>query len=166
MRRRVLIAAIFLLAGAVVNVAVGWGMAASVNLVMSKRISERISKRQVSSIKRQVSRTDDGSPVVLAKYLVATVGWPLNCGSYEFSFSMPAASPGGGSSWPNALPLRPLWPGFAVNTLFYAAILWLIIPGPFALRRLIRRRRGLCPACGYDLRHAEHQACPECGVTA
>ncbi len=64
------------------------------------------------------------------------------------------------------LPLRPIRPGFAVNTLFYAALLWLVIPGPFALRRLIRRRRGLCPACGYDLRHGEHEACPECGVTA
>ncbi len=67
------------------------------------------------------------------------------------------------------LPLRPLWPGFAVNAIFYAAILWLAIPGPFALRRLIRQRRrqrrGLCPACGYDLRHGEHEACPECGVT-
>ena len=37
-----------------------------------------------------------------------------------------------------ALPLRPIWPGFAVNTLFYAALLWLLIPGPFVLRRFIR----------------------------
>ncbi len=70
----------------------------------------------------------------------------------------------GAGHWP--LPVGPLWPGFAVNTLFYAAILWLIIPGPFALRRFIRRRRGLCPACGYDLRHGEHKACPECGLAA
>ncbi len=64
------------------------------------------------------------------------------------------------------LPLGIFWPGFGVNALFYAAILWLLILGPFALRRLIRQRRGLCPACGYDLRHGEHEACPECGVTA
>ena len=63
-----------------------------------------------------------------------------------------------------AIPLRPVWPGFAVNTIFYAAILWLLICGPFALRRLIRRRRGLCPACGYDMTHAEHESCPECGT--
>ena len=67
---------------------------------------------------------------------------------------------------PRLLPLSPIWPDFALNTLFYAAILWLLIPGPFALRRLIRQRRGLCPACGYDLRYGEHDACPECGVTA
>ena len=45
-------------------------------------------------------------------------------------------------------------------------VIWPLTLGPFALRRLIRRRRGLCLACGYDLRHTEHEACPECGVTA
>ena len=45
-------------------------------------------------------------------------------------------------SLPRTLPLRPIWPGFAVNTLFYAAVLWLLIPGPFALRRFIRRDAG------------------------
>ncbi len=69
----------------------------------------------------------------------------------------------GGSSF-RLLPLRPIWPGFAFNTLFYAALLWLLIPVPFALRRHIRRKRGLCVACGYDLRHANHDACPECGA--
>ena len=61
------------------------------------------------------------------------------------------------------VPLRPLWPGFAINTAFYAAILWLVIPGPFALRRHIRRKRGLCVACGYDLRGNLSAGCPECG---
>ncbi len=60
------------------------------------------------------------------------------------------------------LPLGPIWPGFAVNTLFYAAVLWLLIPGPFALRRLIRRQRGLCPKCGYPM--GESSVCTECGV--
>jgi len=64
------------------------------------------------------------------------------------------------------LPLQPLWPGFLVNTMFCAAILWLLIPGPFMLRRLIRIKRGRCPQCGYDLRGAIPGAgagCPECG---
>ena len=68
------------------------------------------------------------------------------------------------SLFPRALPLRPIWLGFTINTLFYAAVLWLLIPGPFALRRLIRRKRGFCPDCGYDLRHADHDTCPECGA--
>ncbi len=59
------------------------------------------------------------------------------------------------------MPLRPIWPGFAVNTLFYAATLWLLILGPFALRRLLRRRRGRCPACSYPM--GESAVCSECG---
>ncbi len=59
------------------------------------------------------------------------------------------------------LPILPIWPGFPINTLFYAAILWLLIPGPFALRRFIRRRRGLCPKCGYPL--GDSSVCTECG---
>ena len=43
------------------------------------------------------------------------------------------------------LPYLPIWPGFAINTLFYATLLWLPICGPFVLRRFLRVRRGLCP---------------------
>ena len=64
------------------------------------------------------------------------------------------------------MPLRPLWQGFTANTIFYAALFWLLIPGPFIFRRLIRRKRGLCVKCAYDLRGAEHEACPECGQKA
>ncbi len=60
-----------------------------------------------------------------------------------------------------AVPLNAAWPGFTVNTLFYAAVLWLLIPGPFALRRFIRVRRGLCPACAYPM--GESGVCTECG---
>ena len=27
----------------------------------------------------------------------------------------------------------------------------------------IRRKRGHCIKCGYDLNHAPHKGCPECG---
>ncbi|MCH8825222.1 MAG: hypothetical protein IH984_17135 [Planctomycetes bacterium] len=61
------------------------------------------------------------------------------------------------------LPYRPIWPGFAINTIFYATILWLLTLGPFTARRMIRRKRGLCIKCGYDLRGMDHDKCPECG---
>ena len=59
------------------------------------------------------------------------------------------------------LPFRPLLGGFALNTIFYAAILWLLIPGPFAFRRFLRLRRGLCPRCAYPI--GASAACTECG---
>lgn len=64
------------------------------------------------------------------------------------------------------IPLRPVVAGFALDTAFYAAAWWMLLAAPFALRRLIRRKRGLCAVCGYDLRGrgAKHERCPECGA--
>ena len=59
------------------------------------------------------------------------------------------------------LPRGFIWPGFALNTVFYAATLWLLICGPFALRRFLRVRRGLCPKCAYP--RGESAVCTECG---
>jgi len=64
-----------------------------------------------------------------------------------------------------ALPLRPIWPGFLLNTLLYAAICGLLFAAPLAARRGHRRRRGRCIRCGCDLRDRpdDAAACPECG---
>jgi hypothetical protein len=67
----------------------------------------------------------------------------------------------GGSTRKRMLPTEPIWPGFPINTIFYAAILWLLFFAPGALRRTIRRRRGLCPACAYPIGSSE--ICTECG---
>jgi hypothetical protein len=67
-----------------------------------------------------------------------------------------------GSYTPRSLPLRPIWPGFAINTMFYAGVLWMLFCGPFALRRMIRRRRGQCPACTYPI--GQSPVCTECGA--
>ena len=63
------------------------------------------------------------------------------------------------SSW------RERWTAIPYYALF---LLWAILPARTALgwRRLRKRvRRGLCPACGYDLR-ASPERCPECGTLA
>jgi hypothetical protein len=62
---------------------------------------------------------------------------------------------------PRALPTVPIWPGFAINTIFYAALLWVLLFAPGRVRRMIRRRRGLCPACAYPVGTSE--VCTECG---
>ena len=60
------------------------------------------------------------------------------------------------------LPLRPIWSGFIINTLFYAALVWLAVPGPLSLRWLLRARRGLCMKCAYPIGAGE--VCTECGA--
>nr|CAP48609.1 putative integron gene cassette protein [uncultured bacterium] len=55
------------------------------------------------------------------------------------------------------VPLLPIRPGFAVNTLFYAAVFWL----PFVVRRWLRARRGLCHRCAFPM--GESAVCTECG---
>jgi hypothetical protein len=65
-----------------------------------------------------------------------------------------------------ALPLWPLFPGFALDTAFYAAIALALWSAPPAIRRRVRLARGHCPACGYDLKGAPSKGgatCPECG---
>ena len=99
----------------------------------------------IRSLKWEATRSD-------GYLLVITGGWWIGESSLYERLSM---------IYSKRLPLIPIWPGFAVNTIFYGAIIWLLIPGPFALRRLIRRRRGLCPACGYPV--GESDVCSECG---
>jgi hypothetical protein len=60
-----------------------------------------------------------------------------------------------------ALPVSPLFPGFLLNTLFYAGLLGLPLLC-FPLRRIRRRAKGRCEECNYVL--AGLEACPECGA--
>jgi len=67
-----------------------------------------------------------------------------------------------------AIPARAVWPGFAVNTLFYAvvfAILWIAVRAGyvFVFRYWSRGRRGLCPRCAYPMGGSDK--CSECGKT-
>jgi hypothetical protein len=109
-------------------------------------------------------------------------GWPWRSlrseNWYEFHMDLKASKvteqsieqlgmPQWRTGWPTKsgfenLPLQPLWPGFAINTLFYAGVLWMLFAFPFALRQMIRRRRGLCAMCAYPIGSSE--VCTECGA--
>ena len=223
MRRRLLIIAAFLLAGAVVNVAVAWGCVAHVAKQMGfghvdperqlgfwppnttywdvelrtyggytlltsaawgltwpapkylhspyRPIKEWLPMwARCRKIHPDVSESYDGVLVENA------AGWPflavrsshrwrscLRSGTFQTDQLSGVLRP----SWLHrlhddvALPYLPIWPGFAINSGLYAAPLWLLICGPFALRRVIRRRRGLCPKCAYPV--GESAVCTECG---
>lgn len=98
-------------------------------------------------------------------------GWPAHSifgtrtfsgelrGAVEIWWKTPNQRP---LSMPRYLPTRPRWPGFAINTDFYASIFWLICGAPFALRRRLRARRGQCQQCGYPI--GVSPVCTECGA--
>ncbi len=62
---------------------------------------------------------------------------------------------------PRMIALRPVFLGFAINTIFYAGILWLLFAAPGFVRRRYRIKRGLCPSCAYPV--GESDLCTECG---
>ncbi len=213
MRRRLLIVVIFLLAGAVVNVAVAWGCCfaskgfgdgTKLGFAEIERIADDL--RLPSQLRAYESgyklpryiRWDGGFTVAsgfgsrLDNFRIhpqsdrfpvfgggrnkrVQAGWPaLALRGYQIIEVDQLWSPVMGNyrgpeyRWmhvlmvsvrrpPVLLPLRPNWPGFAVNTLFYAALLWL----PFVVWRWVRVRRGFCPKCAYPM--GESSVCSECG---
>ena len=220
MKRWLIIVVVFLLAGAVVNVAVAWGWAVLIRLsgpgsaspIVQAHLTElepdgswrfwsimRSKDRGVwcdYSYWDTRSKLPDGEIAYSTKlrpdelapswaslrtppdtdYAIRWVhayGWPVvsmwrDYGGgvdgymYELLHGLPVAflPPDGG--FPRAVPLSPIWPGFIINTLFYAAVLWLLIPGPFVLRRFIRMKRGRCVKCGYPM--GGSGVCSECGA--
>ncbi len=113
---------------------------------------------------------DDGRELWRGAYNRIAIGWPLrSVDDVVWKLGTDASPDFMRSKVPTdrrsrVFAFRPIWPGFAINTIFYAAILWMLTLGPFIVRRVIRRKRGRCIKCGYDLRGAEHTVCPECGV--
>jgi hypothetical protein len=75
------------------------------------------------------------------------------------TFWPPSASIGG-----EGYPLRPIWPGAILNTVFYGVIVFSLWCAWIALKRHRRRKRNLCVRCAYSLAGITTSACPECGA--
>ena len=65
------------------------------------------------------------------------------------------------------VPWRPLWPGFAVNSVVFGTgwlVLLCIFLGPGFFVQSHRAQIGRCVRCGYDLRDCGGVQCSECGT--
>lgn len=62
-----------------------------------------------------------------------------------------------------AVSLLPIWPGLIADSGLFGAGWFLLLFGPWMTRRMLRRRGGRCPACGYNLRGEFALGCSECG---
>ena len=188
MKRWLVRICVLLLLGAIVNVAVALTiMSWSGSHVFGFHVTQRLfSTAEAGQFLEQYAH-DDSLPIS-APSGVVTNGWNMRSIIAGGPVSLPAgdedyvvAEYSAGFPWwcirrathgfPRILPMSTsplglIWPGFAINTVFYAFVLWLLFAAPFALRRWRRIRRGLCPKCAYDLRgSADAAACPECGAT-
>jgi hypothetical protein len=99
----------------------------------------------IRSVWANAARTSDTKELTIA-------------GAWQFPENITWARIGRGQ----VLPYRPFWTGFIINSVFFAAIIWLLIRGPFEIRRRVRQYRGQCQACGYPI--GSSAMCSECGA--
>jgi hypothetical protein len=97
----------------------------------------------------------DGGTVFYATYRTS---WDLG----GLSLATTDRANGGPGLFSVAVPLKPIWRGFAVNTLVYAMILWLMRNGRGIWQRLRAYRTNLCMNCGYPI--GQSPLCTECGT--
>ena len=208
-KRHALKLLVFLLLGAIINVAVAWACALTCYPIPSSKPLkgwfasrdnpnhgfivlkyDRFGSTWVKALSstRRTESDDAGAicpywsvfPAVLHQRESRTLanqanGWPLRSLSCRLDLGRDA---GGNPEWlahqalqlPDSFPVDPTYvflpydpiaAGFAINTIFYAAILWMMFVMPFAIRRRRRIKRGVCPACAYPVGTTER--CTECG---
>ena len=118
-----------------------------------------------------------------ASALEVMFGWPMRCTYYrkwasQYSqwfddrYTRTGQTDAGGvwldkgiaiGSRDRALPIGIIWPGLLVNTLFYSAVLGLLLWGRGTLRGYWCHRRNRCRNCGYRLIGSRSCRCSECG---
>lgn len=202
LNRRVIVkAGLFLLLGAIINVAVAWGPAVWFGLLSGYGIySSAPTSEEIRWWNAVVSPGADDIPTEVDRPDMFPIGF--DCAemrsngkagevlAYRWRSGLPLRSMGYYSwtvnpktfdasewhtSWSLAfdvhrsggwttvvLPLTPLWPGFVVDTLLFAALAALILGGWRWMGRRWRLMCSRCPACNYPI--GASPVCTECGA--
>jgi hypothetical protein len=119
---------------------------------------------------------ENSGPDAVVYYSEVSLGWPMlgmrytttrraNEEQRQFdALSLPEilAQPLEQREYRSQLPRHLIPVGFVVDTVFYAAILWLLFAAPGRVRRWRRVRRGLCAKCAYPIGASD--VCTECGA--
>ena len=120
-----------------------------------------------------VALGEDDTVTETETVLEISAGWPLRCLTGEYWDYWGISERSRLVSAAPSLPLLPSLPtwwfyplgpkplAFAVNTLFYATVVFISASSIILTRQRLRTRRGACPHCGYPL--ATLSRCPECG---
>jgi hypothetical protein len=116
-------------------------------------------RKPASAVKTWHAVVPDFETVVVHLFAVRlySSGWPLRSMRSERTLHLDrdAKTP---------IPWLPLWPGFLVDTAFWGGAAFIVCSVPGFVRRGVRRRRGRCVRCGYELKGLA--VCPECGGAA
>jgi hypothetical protein len=153
---------LFLLAGAIINVAVAWGcwLWAPSQLLRNAWLGQHTQGFGWRTTKNYSDGFDtDSFEQAFFVELKDECGWPILVISGEAQIEIPTRL----FSDREMLPIAPIWPGFAINTIFYAAIFCALFAVPGTVRRRVRIRRGVCVRCAYPL--GTSSVCSECGMS-
>jgi len=187
--RRLILLSTFLAAGAIVNLAVAWGIAARAEIRWNpvgpgpslSGSGPGWSRDVEFEILESLPHAETGARVndsFAAGWPARAIGWReiqvldrtrrqlVPEPTWLIVRGVEAPAPARAqlfSASEGRLPVLPLFPGFLLNTLFYTAALALPL-GFIAIRRRLRIARNRCPACGYDFAGLAGAMCPECGA--
>ncbi len=102
----------------------------------------------------------------LERYMAFSIGTgnrgPIELGIVRSGWPLPNAMKTTRLGTTIPLPLMPLWPGFAINMVFYGSFAFAVMAGTSVVKRRRRFKRGLCGQCAYPTTGLNR--CPECGT--